>query len=62
MNYADKIGSKYANGMGKRFTLIGIMLGDDDWYWVMWPSEGTKIPVFLSCVGDIEGFGYDPIG
>lgn len=47
---------------GYEYELIGIMYGDDDWYWVM--ARGGKIDknvAFLSCVGTIEDFGFECI-
>lgn len=44
---------------GQRYVLIGIMLGDDDWYWVMWPGPGSTGYHLSSCVGMPEDAGYE---
>jgi hypothetical protein len=49
-----------ADRTGKHFSLAGVMLGDDDYYYVLWPVEGGGVQL-LSCVGSIEGFGYSLI-
>lgn len=41
---------------GKEFVFIGLMDGEDDYYYVMWSkADGFRL---LTCVGSIEGNGY----
>lgn len=40
----------------KNHRLIGVMHGDDDYYYVMSYGPGTFL--LLSCVGDLETHGY----
>jgi len=40
----------------KEFIFMGVMDGVDDYYYVMWSKEETKL---LSCVGSIEMHGYE---
>lgn len=53
------IGGKYRFD-GELYDLVGIMLGDDDWYWVLWSSDRKgQEPILLSCVSTPEKFGYE---
>lgn len=54
------IGKRYIRD-GKEFECLGIMLGDNDWYYVMYPRSEGAVLSLLSCVGSIEGFGYEPV-
>lgn len=49
-------GRKY-NHKGEAYIFVGVLHGDDDYYYVMW-NINTSISVLLSCVGSIEGWGY----
>jgi len=41
----------------KQYWYIGVMCGDDDYYWVLYDKiNGLQL---LSCVGSIEGHGYE---
>ena len=45
---------------GFEYKLIGIMYAEDDWYWVL--TRGNRVDKhtrFLSCVGNIEDFGFE---
>ena len=50
------IGKRFVNKFGNEFTFFGIVHGDDDYYYGMSGEPGL---ILLSCVGDIEGFGYE---
>lgn len=57
-NYEHLIG-EYWRFEGYEYKLHGIMYGEDDWYWVM--TRGNRFDEhtqLLSCVGDIEDFGF----
>jgi hypothetical protein len=58
----EQIGSRWKY-RAITYSLAGIMLGDDDWYYVMWPvTQGAFVSEIrlLSCVGSIEAYGYEP--
>lgn len=60
-DYQHLIGQHWTKD-GHEYKLVGIMDGFDDWYWVMCRGgRFNKHTQLLSCVGDIEGFGYEPI-
>lgn len=42
---------------GKVYTYIGVLVAEDDYYYCLYSKEnGVQL---LSCVGDIETFGFD---
>jgi len=53
------IGKKfaYADILGTYHRLLGVLHGDDDYYYVMYELESERCK-FLSCVGSIESHGY----
>jgi len=53
----DQINSVYEK-YGEKFRFIGIVLGDDDWYFIMSNTQSGK-QHWLSCVGTIENFEYE---
>lgn len=60
-DHQDLIG-KWWRKEGYEYMLVGIMDGGDDWYWVM--ARGGKFNKhtrLLSCVGDIEAFGFEKV-
>jgi hypothetical protein len=42
---------------GNEYTYLGVMHGSDDYYYVMWRKEDTRL---LSCVGSFEQMGFVP--
>lgn len=44
---------------GKKFMFIGIIVGSDDYYYGLYSKKHGLVS--LSCVGDIESFGYEKI-
>jgi len=60
-DYEDLIGQWWRHD-GYEYKLIGILYGEDDWYWVMARAGRlNKHTQLLSCVGDIEAFDYEKI-
>jgi len=49
------IGKKFKNNTGDIYILVGVMHGDDDYYYCMWRDNDMKL---LTCVGSIEQQGY----
>jgi hypothetical protein len=49
------IGKEFVNEHDERFRLFGIVHADDDYYYGMHGESGMRL---LSCVGNIESFGY----
>ena len=43
---------------GEEFTFFGLIHGEDDYYYGMYGKSGLRQ---LSCVGNIEAFGFEPI-
>ena len=70
MSYADKnwkelveeydnlIGNTYLDDDGNEHTFIGLLHGQDDYYFVMWRDGKVKL---LTCVGIPEQMGFKPI-
>ena len=55
-----KFGSKYKNtSSGVIYTFVGVMHCDDDYYYCLVNSIGQLRR--LSCVGNIEMFGYEEV-
>lgn len=50
------IGRTYIHEDGREFTFIGLLHGQDDFYFVMW-REGEPIRL-LTCVGVPEQMGF----
>lgn len=46
---------KYKDEKGDIFIFIGVMHGDDDYYYCLWRGNDMHL---LSCVGSIEMHGY----
>lgn len=63
--YAPKIGRTYKANWGPggkkdyEYRFFGLVHGDDDYYYGM-VEVGSKVRL-LSCVGNIEGFGFEEI-
>ena len=56
------IGQKYKHdNSGNIYVLHGILYGEDDWYWEMINIDDSKDIQWLSCVGNIEVFGFERI-
>lgn len=54
------IGKKYIDrNCGGKFTFVGIIVGSDDYYYGMYSKKNGLMQ--LSCVGDIESFGFELI-
>lgn len=54
------IGSYYQDEEGETYRFFGLVHGDDDYYYGMSSLETGKVRL-LSCVSDIEGFGFTEI-
>jgi hypothetical protein len=50
------MGMYYTNEKGKKWRFEGVLHSSDDYYYVMTRKGKTQL---LSCVGDIEGYGFD---
>jgi len=60
-DYEHLIGTKWIadGGMGQTYTLTGIMLASDDYYWVMTLSgKFNKHTELYSCVYDLEPYDF----
>ena len=44
---------------GKIYTYLGVLVSDDDYYYCLYSKENGM--QCLSCVGDIEFFGFEEI-
>ena len=55
--YDPLIGDKYLDEKGNEYIFIGLLHGQDDFYFVMW-REGTVR--LLTCVGIPEQMGFVP--
>lgn len=50
------IGKKFRSHDGNEFNFFGLVHAEDDYYYGLWSKEhGLRL---LSCVGDIETYGY----
>lgn len=54
--YRAFIGKRYRDHKGQEWSFFGLVHGDDDYYYGMF-RKGES--VLLSCVGSIEGHGYE---
>jgi len=54
--YEPFLNKKYKNEKGKVYTFFGLVHADEDYYFGMVSKNGKML--LLSCVGDIEDFGY----
>lgn len=56
--YEHLINRKFIDvNTGKVYTYLGVLIADDDYYYCLYSKEnGLQL---LSCVGDIENFGFD---
>ena len=50
------IGQRYRDKAGNMLVFFGLVHGDDDYYYGMAGCTGFEL---LSCVGSIEGYGYE---
>lgn len=61
--YEPLIGGIYLDVNEKEWTFIGLLHGQDDFYYVMW-QEGVDPPYYggrtrlLTCVGSLAGIGF----
>lgn len=55
--YEKLLNTQYKDGAGKVYTFFGLVHASDDYYFGM-SENSTKKRVLLSCVGDIEDFGF----
>jgi len=53
------IGERYRDRNGNVLVFFGLVHGDDDYYYGMSGPTGFEL---LSCVGSIEGYGYELVG
>lgn len=51
------IGKHFYN-KGIKYHFFGLVLGEDDYYYGMWDNANKKL-MLLSCVGDLETYGYN---
>ena len=57
--YESLIGTQYRDQQKREWLFFGLVHGGDDFYYGM-SSAGGKLAL-LSCVGSIEGYGFEPI-
>ena len=58
-DYEPLIGRKYHYDKdGKEYTFIGLLHGQDDFYFVMWRDGKVHL---LTCVGIPEKMGFTPL-
>ena len=50
----------FRDSKGDEYRFFGIVHGSDDYYYGMYRKGSGKI-MLLSCVGSIEGHGYEPV-
>lgn len=50
----------YNDKNGLNYKFIGVLIAEDDYYYAMLPVGGGKLEL-LSCVMDIETFGYEKV-
>ena len=55
--YDSLIGNKYLDEEGNEHTFIGLLHGQDDFYFVMWRDGAVRL---LTCVGVPEQMGFVP--
>ncbi|HEY4759732.1 MAG TPA: hypothetical protein VIH42_04055 [Thermoguttaceae bacterium] len=55
--YDPLIGNKYLDEEGKEHIFIGLLHGQDDFYFVMWRDGAVRL---LTCVGIPEQMGFLP--
>lgn len=48
----------YKDSKGQTYTFYGIVIGSDDYYYGMTAHKDGR-NILLSCVGDIENFGFE---
>ena len=56
--YDELIGNKFLDEEGTVHTFIGLLHGQDDYYFVMFRDGKVKL---LTCVGIIEDMGFYPV-
>ena len=55
--YDPLIGNKYLDDEGNEYIFIGLLHGQDDFYFVMWREKTVQL---LTCVGVPEQMGFMP--
>ena len=55
--YDPLIGNKYLDEEGNEHIFIGLLHGQDDYYFVMWRDGKVRL---LTCVGIPEQMGFKP--
>lgn len=50
-------GKTYKDQHGDKHTFFGVVISEDDYYYGMHRHKDKQLSL-LSCVGNIEGFGY----
>ena len=58
--YSDRYGHRFVDRHGEVFTFVGLVDADDDYYFLM-IAVSTGRAQLLSCVGNIEDFGYKEV-
>ena len=53
------LGKRFCDEDGYSYTLIGVIHGDDDYYYGMVGDDGVLTQ--LSCVGSLETHGFAPL-
>lgn len=56
-DYEPLIGNKYIDEGGNEHIFIGLLHGQDDFYYVMWRAGCVRL---LTCVGVPEQMGFMP--
>jgi hypothetical protein len=51
------IGNTYIDEGGKEYIFIGLLHGQDDYYYVMWSEGNVRL---LTCVGELGQMGFKP--
>jgi hypothetical protein len=54
------LGRRFRDGRGKEWTFFGLVDGNDDYYYGMWDQERRELAL-LSCVGSLDGHGFEPV-
>ncbi len=50
----------FRDNKGDEYRFFGIVHGSDDYYYGMYKGQNREL-MLLSCVGSIEGHGYEPV-
>lgn len=54
--YRQHFGKKCIDSNGKEWVFVGLMIGEEDYHYVVWSKEETQ---FLSCVGRLGAGGWE---